>query len=55
MSSDIAFYSCSLGGWTVEAPLAEGPAEVAGILRGERILQIGVRNLSKQTFDSSMC
>lgn len=30
----------SLGGWTVEAPLAEGPAEAAGILRGERILQI---------------
>ncbi len=23
------------------APLAEGPAEYAGILRGERILQIG--------------
>jgi hypothetical protein len=32
----------SLGGWMVDAPLAEGPAEAAGILRGERILQIGV-------------
>ena len=31
----------SLGGWMVDAPLAEGPAEAAGILRGERILQIG--------------
>eukprot|EP00208_Stichococcus_sp_RCC1054_P001119 CAMPEP_0206145654 /NCGR_PEP_ID=MMETSP1473-20131121/28105_1 /ASSEMBLY_ACC=CAM_ASM_001109 /TAXON_ID=1461547 /ORGANISM="Stichococcus sp, Strain RCC1054" /LENGTH=649 /DNA_ID=CAMNT_0053541937 /DNA_START=262 /DNA_END=2212 /DNA_ORIENTATION=+ len=31
---------CPAGGWVVEAPMAESPAENAGILRGERILQI---------------
>jgi hypothetical protein len=31
-----------LGGWTVDAPMAESPAEEAGIRRGERILAVGV-------------
>ena len=30
-----------LGGWTVDAPMAESPAEEAGIRRGERILAVG--------------
>ena len=29
------------GGWAVDAVMAESPAEEAGILQGERILEIG--------------
>jgi len=32
-----------LGGWTVDAPMAESPAEEAGIRRGERILAVGAQ------------
>ena len=34
-----------LGGWTVDAPMAESPAEEAGIRRGERILAVGAHSL----------
>ena len=33
-----------LGGWTVDAPMAESPAEEAGIRRGERILAVGAHS-----------
>ena len=35
-----------LAGWTVESPMAESPAEEAGIRRGERILAVGVLSCS---------
>lgn len=31
---------CSRGGWTVEGPLAESPAEESGILPGHRLVEI---------------
>ena len=31
---------CSRGGWLVEGPLAESPAEAAGILAGQRLIEI---------------
>ena len=31
---------CSRGGWLVEGPLAESPAEESGILPGQRVVEI---------------
>lgn len=32
---------CSRGGWLVEGPLAESPAEGSGVLAGQRLIEIG--------------